>query len=671
MGLDTQYHFEYGLTTSYGTQAPFYPHPSVGSGFGDRGVAQTITGPFLTPGVTFHYRLVAEIGPNTLYGPDRTFRTPSHGPLDRRTINVLDVPYSAKGDGSTNDAGAIQAALDAAAARGGGIVLLAAGHNFLSSSLVLPSNTTLDIEGTLLEDPNSADYNYTSSAVGGLPPFGNPDPLIMALHVHNVGLVGHGAIQYQGLPTMMLGFSHVTNFQVRNVRDTEGDNGIVNFWFQSDTHGIIQGIELGGCNEASQGAGCTGADELALVNSSYVRITGSYLHAGGLQLEITEDFQNPNHIGWLQDSGPLPITHVQVDHNLMLVPPNGSGPDFSIIPNGNDDMLLGDPPAAFPDQRQVAISDVSVFDNHFGMFGGPGDGRDSNSFDCYCEGGVSPAVQSPVERVRFKNNVFDARIANPQVMGIVATDSVFDFPNTPQWVQPFPGPTILNPDFADTPLNPCLLPAPSVGYGGLSGQIGCFVSNVTQAPEADAWWTAVGNAGATTDATPPKCPADGTGQTWAGYVTSRPTRGCGPTPDGQRRGDRSELYQGVSLPAGSWAFSLSAAVQGKAVLFARDTCTGTILASQTLTTSASAPQTLTFTVPAACEDVQLGVAVRESDGPTVDWAMITNAAINPTGQTAAQERRANTRHRAVLAKRHNPGRAPKSHRRTWHGYPTT
>jgi hypothetical protein len=98
-------------------------------------------------------------------------------------FNVL--AYGAKGDGKTNDAPAIQRAVDACAKAGGGVVYLPAG-NFLSGTIVLKSNVTLHLSpgATLWGSRKIEDFK--------------PPHLIYAENAENIGIDGSGTINGNG-----------------------------------------------------------------------------------------------------------------------------------------------------------------------------------------------------------------------------------------------------------------------------------------------------------------------------------------------------------------------------------------------------------------------------------------------------------------------------------------
>jgi hypothetical protein len=70
--LATTYHFEYGLTTAYGSSTPTQ---SAGSDFAGHSESAAISG--LSPGTTYHYRIVATNAIGTSDGADMTFKTAS------------------------------------------------------------------------------------------------------------------------------------------------------------------------------------------------------------------------------------------------------------------------------------------------------------------------------------------------------------------------------------------------------------------------------------------------------------------------------------------------------------------------------------------------------------------------------------------------------------------
>lgn len=71
-GTLTSYWFEYGPTTSYGTQTP-----STSAGSGNSSVSASADLAELEPETTYHFRLVAENAGGTAYGADKTLTTPS------------------------------------------------------------------------------------------------------------------------------------------------------------------------------------------------------------------------------------------------------------------------------------------------------------------------------------------------------------------------------------------------------------------------------------------------------------------------------------------------------------------------------------------------------------------------------------------------------------------
>jgi len=79
LGDQTTYHFEYGLTTSYGSGAPTDAEEPAGNERAPR--TFSLEAPGLQPNTTYHYRLVATNSAGEAAGADRTFTTAGSGVL--------------------------------------------------------------------------------------------------------------------------------------------------------------------------------------------------------------------------------------------------------------------------------------------------------------------------------------------------------------------------------------------------------------------------------------------------------------------------------------------------------------------------------------------------------------------------------------------------------------
>jgi hypothetical protein len=91
LGEDTEYRFEYGTDTTYGTSAPI-PDADIGSAISDQSVSQQITG--LTSDTTYHFRVVAHNAEGTVIGSDHTFvyDTSGGGLPDGRAYEMVTPP---------------------------------------------------------------------------------------------------------------------------------------------------------------------------------------------------------------------------------------------------------------------------------------------------------------------------------------------------------------------------------------------------------------------------------------------------------------------------------------------------------------------------------------------------------------------------------------------------
>lgn len=130
--------------------------------------------------------------------------------LGTRSAKVTEEPYFATGDGFTDDTAAIQAAIDAISAAGGGKVILPRGdgeygNRYVSTGLVLKSNVELNIEqgAVLWQSAKLSDYkekiylghtNMGKDIAWGLSALMH-SPFVFVNNVENVKITGGGEIR--------------------------------------------------------------------------------------------------------------------------------------------------------------------------------------------------------------------------------------------------------------------------------------------------------------------------------------------------------------------------------------------------------------------------------------------------------------------------------------------
>jgi len=108
--------------------------------------------------------------------------------------------FGATGDGKTNDAIAIQKAIDACSKNGGGLVLIPAPYTFISGPIELKSNIDFHVEAGAVIKASSDEKLYTKSAFRENK--GEGTMWISGENIQNVSISGSGSINGNGISFM-------------------------------------------------------------------------------------------------------------------------------------------------------------------------------------------------------------------------------------------------------------------------------------------------------------------------------------------------------------------------------------------------------------------------------------------------------------------------------------
>ena len=208
--------------------------------------------------------------------------------------NIYDIlTFGAKGDGVTDDAAAIQKAIDRCSAEGGGVVLLPRNHVFLSGPVELKSNVELHLEATATLKANPNESIYQLSAFGENR--GEGMLWLWAKDAENISITGKGTIHGNGIAFM--GAELEDSYELKPLADQTFDprphvltlTNVRNLTIRDVTikEGAYWTVHLIGCNEAVidginllNNLKIRNGDGIDLDHSKNVRIANCHITSG-------------------------------------------------------------------------------------------------------------------------------------------------------------------------------------------------------------------------------------------------------------------------------------------------------------------------------------------------------------------------------------------------------
>ena len=208
--------------------------------------------------------------------------------------NIYDIlTFGAKGDGVTDDAVAIQKAIDCCSAEGGGVVLLPRNHVFLSGPVELKSNVELHLEATATLKANPNESIYQLSAFGENR--GEGMLWLWAKDAENISITGKGTIHGNGIAFM--GAELEDSYELKPLADQTFDprphvltlTNVRNLTIRDVTikEGAYWTVHLIGCNEAVidginllNNLKIRNGDGIDLDHSKNVRIANCHITSG-------------------------------------------------------------------------------------------------------------------------------------------------------------------------------------------------------------------------------------------------------------------------------------------------------------------------------------------------------------------------------------------------------
>jgi Glycosyl hydrolases family 28 len=274
-------------------------------------------------------------------------------------VNVRNAPYNAVGDGRTNDRPAIQSAINAVTAAGGGTVTVPGTFTYLTGDLELKRGVTIDIqERAIIKQSTNTEHYAHRPGLGRLKARVIPwdewsasnYPVIFAGNTSDVHVRGTGTIQlsWTGLDSTSIfqygvGFSSVRDFSISEI--TISGEPAYNVAIKNSEDGEIHHITT--TNPVS-----LNSDGISLMNCQDMTVHDNDLWTRDDAIYVWASYDDPRASAWWNSDTPRQSKNIEIYNN-----------DVNITDRSSHGFVFINWTESAPDASQVEISNIWVHDN--------------------------------------------------------------------------------------------------------------------------------------------------------------------------------------------------------------------------------------------------------------------------------------------------------------------